>query len=781
MSIDICKELSQNFIDFAYEANSQRAFPDARDGLKPGQRACLWEMYNKGYTSNKPHVKSAKISGGTIASWWPHGDVAVYDTFTRMSQNWINNIPEVDWHGSNGNVVIGPEAASNRYTEARLSKASEDGLLIGLKKNIVPMIPNFSEDEYWPEVLPAIFPRLAINGSQGIGVTIAQVWLPNNLNEIAQAIKTYAETGEIDYSKLAPDFPSGGIIINKDELSSIYTTGKGRVIVRAKTEINKNSILITELPYQVYVESLIEDIKTLIEKEEISGIEDVLNKSDKKRLLIEIECSASPQVILNKLFSATDLQKSYSANQFALVGKTPKLLTFKEYVDIYLAHNVECYKKEVIFDLVKAQARQEIVEGLVKALEDIDNIIAVIKASTNSTDAKTNLIKKYNFTENQAKAIVDMRLGKLAHLEYVELENERKELIASIDNYKNILSNKDLQTKEVLNRLDNFTKKYGFERRTELTQINLKLTKEEKEIAAIPPEKCVVVLTEAGNIKRIATTAFRAQKRAGKGVKTQDDITSMVLRTNTIDSLMIFTNQGNMYRLIVDDIPEGTNTSKGMPVKALVSMEPNEKPVVIYSIYRDTDAKYVVFATKQGYIKRTALEEYIGVKKKNGIKALNLHEQDEIVAVFLANEEQILILSKDGYAIRCKGTEFPASGRVSMGYKGINLKPGDEVIIALPIRNETDDIAIFSNSGTGRRVPLKNFISQARNGRGTIYAKDTDVAAACLVTDGDLVLVCGDKTSLCIKADEMAKTESKTSQGTIVIKGNTKITGVSKV
>ena len=255
----------------------------------------------------------------------------------------------------------------------------------------------------------------------------------------------------------------------------------------------------------------------------------------------------------------------------------------------------------------------------------------------------------------------------------------------------------------------------------------------------------------------------------------------MVLRTNTVDSLMIFTDQGNMYRLVVDDIPEGTNTSKGMPVKALVSMEPNEKPTVIYSIYRDTDAKYVVFATKQGYVKRTSLDEYTGVKKKNGIKALNLHDGDSIAAVFLANEEQILILSKDGYAIRCKGTEFPATGRVSMGYKGINLKDGDEVITALPIRNPEDDVAIFSSTGLGRRVALKSFSPQTRNGRGTIYAKDADAVAACLVTDGDLILVCGDKTSLCIKAEEIAETESKTTQGNIIIKGNNKITGVSKV
>ena len=304
---------------------------------------------------------------------------------------------------------------------------------------------------------------------------------------------------------------------------------------------------------------------------------------------------------------------------------------------------------------------------------------------------------------------------------------------------------------------------------------------EEKKIAAIPPEKCVVVLTNGGSIKRIGAKVFRTQRRAGKGVKTQDDITSMVLRTNTVDSLMIFTNQGNMYRLIVDDIPEGTNTSKGTPVRALISMEQGEQPEVIYSIYRDTDAKYVIFVTKQGYVKRTALNEYIGTKRKGGIKALNLHEGDSIATVFLANNENIIILSKNGYAIRCKGTDFPASGRVSMGYKGINLHDDDEVITALPIRDIHDSVAFFSKNGLARRVKLSSFPVQARNGRGTIYAKDANMAGACLVSDGDVILICGNKSSLCIKAEDLPpETASKTTMGNIVIKGNI-VTGVSKV
>lgn len=465
--IDICDELRQNAVDFAYEANSQRAFADARDGLKPGQRACIWEMYEKGYTSTKPHVKSAKVSGGVIASWWPHGDVAIYETFARMSMPWINNIPEIDWHGANGNQIIGNAPASSRYTEARLSKATEDGMLQGIKKNNVPMIKNFSEDAEWPEVLPSIFPRLLVNGCQGIGYTLANTWLPCSLNEVSAAIINYIKTGEIDNNAVKPDFPSGGIIINGKELYKINESGRGKVVLRARTEIKKDSILITELPYQVYVEPLIDDIKKLIIEDTIIGIKDIYNKSDKKKLLIEIECEKGKSAqVLKQLFATTDLQKSYNANQYALVSKTPALLNLKDYFDIYIKHNLECIKRENEFDLKKASDRIEIVDGLLKALEDIDNIISLIKKSENAAKAQENLINKYDFTANQAKAIVEMKLGRLAHLESIELNQEKEELSNKIKEINNILSNSNKQRDILIDKLAAFTKKYGSPRKT---------------------------------------------------------------------------------------------------------------------------------------------------------------------------------------------------------------------------------------------------------------------------------------------------------------------------
>lgn len=781
-NINIDIELSQNFIDFSHEANCQRAFADARDGLKPGQRACLWEMYFKGYSSSKPHVKSAKISGGTVASWWPHGTTAIYDTFARMSQPWINNIPEVDWHGGNGSIQISGEAAADRYTEARLAKTTEEGMLQNLKKHNVPMKLNFSEDEEWPEVFPAIYPRLMINGCQGIGSTIANVWLPHALDVIAASINDYVLTGNIDYSKLYPSFPTGGIIINQKELHNIYESGKGRVILRGKAAIEDNRILISEMPYQVYVEPFIEQIKELVNKEELTGISNILNKSNKNNLLIEIECDETPLKVLNKLYAKTDLQKTFNANQYALVGKTPKFLTYKEYLDIFLNHNYECIKREFEFDLDKSQKRLELVIGLIKALEDIDNIINLIKSSESSSDAIKNLISKYQFTESQAKGIVDMKLGRLAKLEKVELNKEKEELISNIEEYQQIINSEEKRKELYLERFNNFVKKFPNPQKTEITQIT-EPTKEDKEIEFVEPEKCVVVLTESGLVKRVPTSVFKVQKRNGKGIKTQDDITSMVIRTNTVDSLMIFTTKGKMYRLLVNDIPEGTNTTKGQSIKSLVMMETDEFPTVIYSIYRDTDAKFVLFTTKNGVVKKTPLDEYIKTQKKTGIAAINIREDDELVSVNLIKDENILFVTSNGYGMRIKSEDISISSRIAIGYKGIALNEGDKVITALPIRDNNDYLALFTSNGLGKKYPVSDCPTQNRAGKGLIYYKPTDstgnVVAAALVSDEDSVLVCGDKTSLCISAEEIPSL-GRTSIGNQIIKGSS-IVSVSKV
>lgn len=773
-TIEFTQELHQNFIDFAYEANSQRAFADARDGLKPGQRACLWEMYDKGYLHNKPHVKSAKISGGVIANWWPHGDSAIYDTFARMSQPWINNIPEVDWHGANGSQIISGEAAASRYTEARLSKIIEDGMLLNIKKHNVPMIKNFSEDAEWPEVLPAIIPRLMINGCQGIGVTIANVWLPHNIKELYNSIINYLSTGEVSTNDIYPDFPSGGIIINKNEIHSIYETGKGKVILRGKTEIKGNSIIITEFPYQVYVEPWIESVKKLVIDDTISDIENIYNRSNHKNgLLVEVECSGNPAAVLKKLFKETDLQKSYSANQFALVGKTPKLLTLKEYYDIYLNHNFSCIIKETEFDLAKAKEKSEIIAGLIKALEDIDNIIALIKKSESAAAAKQQLIKQYDFTDKQAKAIVDMKLGRLTHLEGIELNKEYQDLLNTIENCNNIISNVDRQKEVFIERFSALVKKYGTERKTELIQIST--SPEDKEIEQVTPEDVVVILTQTGSIKRIPAANFKTQRKNGKGVKSKDDVVMSAISTNTIDNLLIFTQKGKMFKIIVDEVPVGTNASKGVNVGTLISMDSDDEVIAITSLSRTSAAKYVVFFTKQGLMKKTLLEEYTKVKRTTGIVAIKLNDGDSIANVEFLNEEDVLVITKNGMSIHFETKSVNPIGRIAAGVKSIKLSDNDEVVVGIPITSKEDKIAIFSSAGFAKKTDIKEFTPQMRGGKGLLIYKPSatngSIIGAAMVKDTDKILLTGQPNSICIAATEIPLL-SRNAIGNIMLKAS---------
>ena len=772
-NIDLTKELSQNFIDFSHEANCQRAFADARDGLKPGQRACLWEMFVKGYSSSKPHVKSAKISGGTIATWWPHGDTAIYDTFARMSQPWINNIPEVDWHGANGSIQISGEPAASRYTEARLSKATEEGMLYNIKKHNVPMKLNFTEDEEWPEVFPALIPRLMVNGCQGIGSTIANVWLPHSLDDLSKIIEEYVKTGEIDYNNIAPSFPTGGTIINKSDLPTIYKTGKGKAILRGTAEIKGNSILITEIPYQVYVEPFIDQIKELIIKDELKGISNVLNKSDKKRLLIEVECESNPQGVLQKLYALTSLQKSFSANQIALVGKTPKLLTLKEYLDIYLQHNYECIKREYSYDLTKTKDRLEIVEGLIRALEDIDNIIALIKASQSSSDAVVKLIERYNFTERQAKGIVDMKLGRLAHLEKVELNEEKIGLLSTIETCNEVISNVEKQKEIYLDRFLKVSKKYGDARRTKLMDIEIPKDKKEKEVAEVVPEDVVVVTNQAGYIKRIPVASFKVQRRGTKGIKTADETILDVVKTNTVDTMMFFTDKGRMYRCLVDKIIEGDNTSKGMHISDLVKLETTtERIIAVSSLHRKTTPKYIYFITKKGLIKKSLLSEYTQSTRNTGLQAIKLGAGDSIANIIFMDDEDVVVVTKKGMGIKFDTKTINAIGRLTTGVKAIKLEEGDEVIAGLPVHKETDCLALVAEAGIGKKLALTELPRQTKGGKGIILYKDQVIAGAAMVSDEDNILIIG-RSTVTISAKDIPQ-YSKTADGVILIKSKVK-------
>ena len=599
-------------------------------------------------------------------------------------------------------------------------------------------------------------------------------WLPHNLCEVAQAIYDVMDGKEPMLP--GPDFPTGGIIINKNDIPTIMKTGKGSVKVRGKYTFENFNIVFTEIPYGIATEDLMNKIGEVCDNGTIEGITNIRNESNKKgfRLVIECEKNSNLNRIINQLFKETDLQTSISYNQVALIDKTPTELNLKKCIEIYIKHNVDCLIREINYDLAKAKDKLEIVEGLLKALEDIDNIIALIKKSESSADARVKLMNTYNFTENQAKAIVEMRLGKLAGLERIEIQKEREDLLNSIEEYNTMLQKPIAVVRE---RLGELVKTYGDARRTELTQL-ADTTKEEKEIQFVEPEKCVVVLTESGNVKRVPVTSFRTQKRNGKGVKTQDDITQAIIRTNTIDSLMIFSNQGKMYRLLVNDIPVGNNTTKGQPIKALVSMEDNEIPTTIYSIYRDTDAKYVLFTTKNGLVKKTSLEEYNKTRKKSGVSAIGLKDGDSIASVNLVKDEDIILLTAEGMAIRINSNEIGATSRTAMGVKGINLKEGDSIVACLTVRDTSDDIAVFSTSGLGKRLKLAELPRQKRGGKGLMCYKGS-VCSGALVNDTDSVLICGKSKSICINCNELPVL-GRASIGNQIIKDEN-IISISKV
>ena len=785
----IIEEVEQSFLDYSLSVITDRAIPSAEDGLKPVQRRILWDMFDKGYRNDKKFVKCAQPVGDTMGRFHPHGDSSIYGALVWLSQKWNMRYPLIDFHGNNGSRD-GDSPAAYRYTECKLSKAGEE-MLADIKKNAVDWQLAYTDEEEEPVYLPGGIPNLLVNGTMGIAVAMACSFAPHNMNEIMDAAVKLLENPEATINDLmevvtGPDFPTGGLLINKDELATAYKTGKGRARVRGEYVIEsdkgKDSIVFTSIPYKVSKEDLIVEIDKLCETGKIDGIASIRDESSKGevRLVIEMAKGVSTGPALAKLFKMTRLEDTYSFNQVALVNKTPRLLNLKQLLQVYIDHQRDVLLRVTNYDLEKIKARIHILEGLLIALEDIDNVIALIKASESAAAAKTALMAKYKLSEVQAKAILDMKLSKLAKLEKIEIEDEKKELMAKSEELNQILKNPVPKLTEIFTALK---KKYGDARRTTITQAEPE-TKEEKEIEFVEPEKCVVVLTESGCIKRIPATSFRTQKRNGKGVKTQDDITTMVLRTNTIDSLMVFTDQGRMYRLLVNDIPVGTNVSQGQSVKSLIAMEADENPAVIYSIYRDTDAKYVFFTTKNGTVKKTALEEYVNTKKKTGIAAITLREGDSLASVCLVKDEDMVLLTKNGMGIRFSSTDVGATSRATIGIKGMNFKADDEIVVAMPVRHKEDDLAIFSSVGTGKRFPVSELPTQNRGGKGLICHKVSavsgTVAAAALISDEDNLLICGDKTSICVAATEIPAL-GRAAVGNQMLKGNGILLSVSKV
>ena len=777
-------EVEQSFLDYSLSVITDRAIPAVEDGLKPVMRRILWEMQEDGITSSKQYVKCATPVGNTMAKYHPHGDSSIYGALVHASQPWTMRYPLIDFHGNNGSRD-GDGPAAYRYTECRLSHISE-ATLEHIKKDTVDWIPNYSETGEEPVYLPGRFPNLLCNGTTGIAVAMACSFAPHNLKEIMAAAQkvlsgNYTEDEVLDCI-IGPDFPTGGIVVNKKELRDGYRTGKGRIKIRGEyhveTKNGKDTVVFDSIPYKISKENLILEIDTLCEEKKIDGIVEIRDESNKKgvRFVIELAKGINGDVIANKLYHMTELETTYSINQVALVDKTPKLLSFKELIEKYVEHQEDVYLRRCKYEYQKLKERIHILEGLALAVTDIDVVIRLIRMADNAAAAKLAL-KQKGFTEIQAQAILDMRLAKLAHTEKIAIENELNEKQEKANALIILIENRAARCLALADEFKKFADEFGDARKTTITQISE--SKEEKEIAEILPEECVVVITEAGNIKRIPVSSYRTQKRNGKGVKNQDEVTHEVIKTNTIDNLMVFSTRGRVYRLAVNDIPSGTNATRGTSIETLVSMEPGEKFVTIASVNRAPEKNnFVWFITKNGIIKKTSVSEYAGMKRKAGVVATTLREGDSLAKVFIAPDSQIMIFTRNGMSLRFDGKSISVSSRTAIGVKAITLGENDYVVDALHLSGE-QYIAIFQENGIAKRVPVGEFIFQNRAGKGVICHKPGNVVAACPVNDDHLLLIIGDKSSICINATDLTS-GSRAAAGVVTIK-STGITGIARI
>lgn len=704
-SIYVEEELTQNFIDFAWDTNNNKAFPSVYDGLKPGQRACLWEMYHKGYVSSKPHVKSAKVAGGVIASLWPHSDTAIYETFVRMAQDFVEKIPEVDFQGASGNIILGQDSfASSRYTEVRLSKIAEEGMFRGIEKNNVLMIPNFSEDEEWPKVLPSIFPRLLVNGSMGIGVGVSQTWVTHNFTETANLILDYLKDNILKEETYYPDFPTGGIIINQDELSKINKTGKGKIVLEGKYQINNNQIVFTEFPYQVYIEPLITKIQELVLKEELNGIENVINTSDKKQISLTVICERnySSEKVVEELLEKTSLRTTIHVNQNAIVDVAPILLNLRQIVDCYIEHNLGCIQKEFQFDLDKTNSRIEILEGLIAALANIDDIVNIIRKSNNPTEAKNILMDEYSFTENQAKSILDMKLARLTRLDGVKLNDELQEKQEYAAKCARIVNSEDSRKQVLIERLTDLKNKYGDTRRTKVIQKHIqKKVKNGGTKSAEPVEDVVITYNPIGYLQRIPVSSYK-----------RNNFKSFKLTTE--DLILLFSNHGRFFRVSPKDIKTCGIKDKGTAIGAIIKLQPNEKIINVFSSIVDEKHPYLTFVLNNGILKKSELIEYVGTTRNlTGMSAIKLKDDSFVVGIQETNGNHIVIGTENNMFIRFAAEDVRPMGRNAAGVKAINLEDGDsvrEMIICEP----TDKV-ISTSIG---KIAINK---QGRGGKGKRY------------------------------------------------------------
>lgn len=787
--VDILDESKECFLIYAEEVLTDRAIPSAEDGLLSVQRKILWTMSEILNMDNKSKTKkSASVVGSTLASSYFHGDASCYGALCKMSQEYLMRYPLINGQGSLGTQEANNMQASARYTEAKPSIYA-DLMFTDYGKKVVPEVPTYNNEYMEPVVLPGLFPNALVNGREAIGVSMAHNSLPMNLTEVCEGIVAYIQDKNIDINGLmnyikGPDFPLGGVVINSRDIYQAYATGKSMISLKVRGDyvVEDNKIIFNSIPYRTYRNKIKEQINDNID-EFAKYFKDFDDESSVgiNKLIFYLNPGVSAKTAVDALFELTDLQTTLSYNMNYIVEGTPRLCSLKDLIIAYYNHQIDVILAATAFDKKKAEARAHIIRGLLIAIDKIDEVIALIKSSESKAIASQKLMAFLTIDEIQANAILEMKLGKLTRIDKTELLEELAEKEAIILECVHIIEDANYRDSILIQKIEAMKGKYGDKRRTVLENLDLiPKTKEEKEIAKVEPEKCVVVMTESGNIKRIPASSYRAQRRNTKGIKNQDDITNCVIRTNTIDSLMIFTNLGQMYRLLVNDIPEGTNASKGTPIGALVELEKNEKPQVIYSIYRDTDAKYIVLTTKNGLIKKTSLEECMSTKKKKGLSAIIIREGDALASVFLAKSEDIVMVSEQGKAIRFALTDITPTGRNSQGVKGMTLAADDKITAAAPIRDINDKLAIFLSTGYGKKIELTELPKQARGGKGVIVSKTKGVVQAiALMNDEDTVLLVGERNSVCISGVEVP-TMSRTAEGNVMIK-DSGIISASKV
>ena len=757
VNVNLTREMKTSFIDYAMSVIVARALPDVRDGLKPVHRRILYGMNELGVTPDKPHKKSARITGDVMGKYHPHGDSSIYEAMVRMAQWWSYRYMLVDGHGNFGSMD-GDGAAAQRYTEARMSKIALE-MLRDINKNTVDFVDNYDANEREPLVLPARFPNLLVNGATGIAVGMATNIPPHNLGETVDAVKLVMDNPEVTTKELmevlpGPDFPTGALVMGKSGIYKAYETGKGSIVLRSRTEIEvtktgRERIVVTEFPYMVNKTKVHEHIVRLVQEKRIEGITAVRDESNREgvRFIIEVKRDASANVILNNLFKMTQMQTSFGFNMLAIQNGVPKILSLRQILDAYIEHQKEVVTRRTQFDKEKAEARAHILEGLLIALDHIDEVIRIIRASETDEEAQAELMSKFKLSERQSQAILDMRLRRLTGLERDKIQSEYDELIELIADLADILAKPDRVAQIIKEELDEVKRKFGDKRRTEL-MVGEVLTLEDEDL--IEESDVLITLSNKGYIKRLDQDEFTAQKRGGRGVQgtgvKDDDFVRELVSTSTHDHLLFFTNKGRVYRLKGYEIPEYGRTAKGLPVVNLLKLDEGESIQTIINVDSErSDDAYLFFTTRAGIVKRTSVKEFANIRQ-NGLKALNLKDEDELINVLLTQEDMdIIIGTKLGYAVRFNQSTVRSMSRSATGVRGVNLREGDTVVGASVITDQ-DEVLIITEKGYGKRTVATEYPTKGRGGKGMKTANVTDkngpLAGLLTVTgDEDLMII----------------------------------------